>query len=71
MVPMANNVALPFITRPKSPEKVTVGKEEIGSLEIPKLKDLSVNERRWIKETLAEMGCPDIRQEAVKLAKAK
>lgn len=59
---------LPFKTAPKAPETVLVGDEAIGTLEIPKLYDLSPNERIYIREKM--QGVPDLRVEAVKLAKA-
>jgi hypothetical protein len=58
---------LPFIILPKSPEVVMLGNEEIGTLNIPKLGHLSINEQRWIKEELKDV--PNINQEAVRLAK--
>ena len=58
---------LPFKTAPR-PQTVSVGDEEIGILEFPKLYDLTPNERLFIKEFLKDE--PDIRLEGVKLAKA-
>lgn len=57
---------LPFKTAP-SPTTVSVGDNEIGILEFPKLYDLTPNERLFIKEAMTDE--PDIRLEAVKLAK--
>ena len=59
---------LPFITKPKSPETLRIGNNDIGVLEIPKLGDLSINERIWIKEQLKNV--PDIRKSAAQLAQA-
>lgn len=59
---------LPFKTQPKKPETVTVGDDQIGSLDIPKLMDLSVNERIFYQEMM--LGYPDLRSEAVKMARA-
>lgn len=58
---------LPYKTSPKEFEKVTIGNSEIGELEIPKLGDLSPNERTFIKELSKDL--PDLRQLAVRLAK--
>lgn len=57
---------LPFVTKPKAFDLVKVGNAEIGELEIPKLGDLSVNEKLFIKECLK--GCPDLQQLAAGLA---
>lgn len=59
---------LPFKTTPSGFEKVVVGDPAIGELEIPKMMDLSPNERIFIKESLAEY--PDLRSSAVKMARA-
>ena len=59
---------LPFKTEPKSKETYTVGDESIGVLEIPKLLDLSPNERIFIREQTKEY--PDLRSSAVKMARA-
>jgi siderophore synthetase component len=58
---------LPFITKPQGTEKYNVGNAIIGELAIPKLGDLSINERRYLKQVTAEL--PDLRKEAVKMAK--
>jgi hypothetical protein len=58
---------LPYKTTPKEFEKVAVGNTEVGELEIPKLGDLSPNERTFIKQ--ASKDLPDLRKLAVKLAK--
>ena len=39
-------IRLPFKTAPQGFEKITVGNPEIGELEIPKMGDLSPNERQ-------------------------
>lgn len=59
---------LPFKSQPKKVETVTVGNETIGSLDIPKLGDLSVNERIYINQQMKDY--PDLRSEAVKMARA-
>lgn len=58
---------LPYKTTPKKFEKITIGNNEIGELEIFKLGDLSPNERALIKELSKNL--PDLRQLAVRLAK--
>ncbi|MGL4618748.1 MAG: hypothetical protein ACRCZS_06770 [Chroococcidiopsis sp.] len=60
------NLKLPFKSEPK-PTTVSVGDEEIGILEFPKLYDLTPNERLFIKEAMKDI--PDVRFEGVKLAK--
>lgn len=57
---------LPFVTRPKSYEMVRIGNPDIGELDIPKLGDLSVNEKIFIKQCLN--GHPDLQQLAAGLA---
>ncbi|MGL5927190.1 hypothetical protein [Chroococcidiopsis sp.] len=57
---------LPFKSEPK-PTTVSVGDEEIGILEFPKLYDLTPNERLFIKEAMKDI--PDVRFEGIKLAK--
>jgi hypothetical protein len=57
---------LPFVTKPKAFTLVKIGNPEIGELEIPKLGDLSVNEKLFIKECLK--GLPDLQQLAAGLA---
>lgn len=59
---------LPFKTAPSGFEKVVVGDRTIGELEIPKMLDLSPNERIFIKEALLDY--PDLRTSAVKMARA-
>lgn len=59
---------LPFVTRPKAFEMVRVGNPEIGELDIPKLGDLSVNEKLFIKQCLK--GQPDLQQLAASLAQS-
>lgn len=59
---------LPFVSQPKAPELVLVGDESMGTLQLPKLLDLTPNERLYIREELKES--PDLRLEAVRLAKA-
>ncbi|MBD2771164.1 hypothetical protein [Iningainema tapete] len=58
---------LPFKTSPKEFDKVAVGHESIGELELPKYGDLSPNERIFIKENSDNI--PDIRNSAVKMAR--
>lgn len=57
---------LPFVTKPKAYELVKIGNPEIGELEIPKLGDLSINEKNFIKDCLK--GLPDLQQLAAGLA---
>lgn len=57
---------LPFVTKPKAFSLIKIGDAEIGELEIPKLGDLSFNEKLFIKEFLK--GCPDLQQLAAGLA---
>lgn len=57
---------LPYKTTPKEFEKVTIGNDKIGELEISKLSDLSPNERTLIKQLSKDL--PDLRKLAVKLA---
>lgn len=59
---------LPFKTAPTGFEKITVGSPHIGELEIPKMMDLSPNERIFIKESLKDY--PNLRSQAVKMARA-
>lgn len=61
-------IKLPFKTAPSGFEKVTVGNPLIGELEIPKMMDLSPNERIFVKESLKDY--PDLRFSAVKTARA-
>ena len=58
---------LPFITQPKAFEVVTVGADPHGSLEIKKLGNLSINERKYLKELTAHL--PNLYKEAAHLAK--
>lgn len=58
---------LPFITAPKAFESVEVGSANCGVLAIKKLKGLSVNERKYLKELTKDL--PDLRKEAVRMAK--
>lgn len=58
---------LPFKILPKPTTTHTLGDEEIGQLEIPKLNDLSPNERIFIREQTREQ--PDLRSSAVKMAR--
>lgn len=57
---------LPFKTAPKGFEKITVGSTEIGELEIPKMGDLSPNERLYIERQMKDY--PDMRKLAAKMA---
>lgn len=59
-------IRLPFKTEPK-PELYLVGDEASGTLEIPKLGDLTPNERIFITEEMKAL--PDVRIEGVKIAK--
>lgn len=59
-------MGLPFVTKPKAFTLVKIGSPEIGELEIPKLGDLSVNEKLFIKECLKDL--PDLQQLAAGLA---
>jgi hypothetical protein len=55
---------LPFVVEPKAVETVLVGNEAIGTINIPKLKDITPVERRFLKA----QNPIDIRKIAVKLA---
>lgn len=55
---------LPFVVEPKAVETTPVGNEAIGILNIPKLKDITPVERRFLKA----QNLIDLRKEAVKLA---
>lgn len=57
---------LPFATQPKELEVVRVGNDEVGSIDIKKMKDLSPNERLFIRGLTKDL--PDLRELAVKLA---
>jgi hypothetical protein len=60
---------LPFVIAPKAePIKVTVGNEEIGTLELPRINDLSPSDRLFIRE--ASKDLPNLQREAVKIAKS-
>lgn len=59
---------LPFKTEPRKAETITVGDETIGTLELPRLNDLSPNERLYLREHTKEY--PDLRSSAVKMARA-
>jgi hypothetical protein len=58
---------LPFKTQPKTFETVAIGNEEIGILELPKMADLSPNERLFLRD---QMKGSDLRTEAVRVARA-
>lgn len=58
---------LPFKIQPKAFEIVAIGNDEIGILELPKLQDLSPNERIFIRESMNKSV--DLREEAVKIAR--
>lgn len=55
---------LPFVVEPQAVETVPIGNEQIGILNIPKLKDLAPVERRFLKQ----QNLIDIRLEGVKVA---
>lgn len=55
---------LPFKSEPKVPS-VTIGTEETGKLAIPKLGDLSPNERNFVQR----QGLPNLQRKAAELAK--
>lgn len=57
---------LPFKTRPQGFEKITIGTPEIGELEIPKMGDLSPNERIYIDNQMKDY--PDMRKLAAQMA---
>ena len=58
---------LPFKTAPQGFEKIIVGSPSIGELEIPKMGDLSPNERLYIERQMKDY--PDMRQLAAGMAK--
>lgn len=58
---------LPFKTQPKAFETVAIGDEEIGVIDLPKMADLSPNERLFLRE---QMKGSDLRTEAVRVARA-
>jgi hypothetical protein len=58
---------LPYKTTREEFEKVTLGNAKIGELELPKLGDLSPNERCFIKQATKDL--PDLRRLAAQLAK--
>lgn len=58
---------LPFKTAPQGFEKIIVGSPSIGELEIPKMGDLSPNERLYIEQQMKDY--PDMRQLAAKMSK--
>jgi hypothetical protein len=59
---------LPFVIAPKAePIKVTVGNEEIGVLELPRINDLSPSDRLYIRE--ASKDLPNLQRQAVRIAK--
>nr|WP_290224238.1 hypothetical protein [Trichocoleus desertorum] len=60
---------LPFVIAPKAePIKETVGNEEIGTLELPRINDLSPSDRLFIRQ--ASKDLPNLQREAVKIAKS-
>lgn len=59
---------LPFVTQPKKAELYTIGNENIGVLEVPKLGDLSPNERRYISELSKNL--PNLQRKAVEISEA-
>lgn len=61
-------IRLPFKTSPRGFEKITLGDSTIGEIEIPKMEDLSPNERVYIREQTKEY--PDLRKSAVTMARA-
>lgn len=60
-------IKLPFKTEPKKVETVTVGDEVIGTLLVPRLGDLSPNERVYLREHTKDS--PDLRVSAAKVAR--
>ena len=60
---------LPFKTLPKQQEMGTVGNEDTGTIEIPKLYDLSVNERIYLDQKEKRIGVESVANSAVKFAK--
>lgn len=68
VMPPSTMLRLPFKTAPASLQKHTVGNPEIGELEIPRMNDLSPNERIFIREHTKLL--PDLRTSAVKMARA-
>ncbi|MBD2095643.1 hypothetical protein H6F90_10800 [Trichocoleus sp. FACHB-591] len=60
---------LPFVIAPKAEAiKETVGNEEIGTLELPRVNDLSPSDRLFIRQ--ASKDLPNLQREAVKIAKS-
>ncbi|MEP0873359.1 hypothetical protein NDA01_26725 [Trichocoleus desertorum AS-A10] len=60
---------LPFVIAPKAEAiKETVGNEEIGTLELPRINDLSPSDRLFIREHSKNL--PNLQREAVKIAKS-
>ena len=60
---------LPFLVPPKAePVKETVGNEEIGVLELPRINDLSPSDRLFIRQ--ASKDLPNLQREAVRIAKS-
>lgn len=58
---------LPYLTTPAATEKVQIGNEKIGVLELSKLGDFSPNERKWLKDNTKHI--PNLRKEAVRMAR--
>ena len=60
---------LPFVVQPKQQEVHLVGDDSTGKLEIPKLYDLSVNERIFLDEEEKKIGVEDVSASAMVFAK--
>ena len=59
---------LPFVVQPKAVVKERVGSEDYGVLEIRRINDLSVNERKYIRQQTEHLKDPN--KEAVRISQA-